>query len=215
MKRLQKSSVKILFLIIVSVLFACHKKEAIGTTKPEVVVDTIPKTKPINLQIIPGQSIGNVSLEQNTNELSFLGEPDLSDAAMGKAWLTWYSTNSKLVSGKSEINIYTTYKNNEMKEKVVRQIRITSPDFKTDSGIRVGMTFSQVQKTIANLDYIGHFKNPGTTDNVELYDVTAIGIAFEILNNGSEKTCTAIIVHPIDRKVTEEYQYFHPDLVRG
>lgn len=202
-------------LIIVSVFyFSCKGKENPETVQPEITIKDIPEEKPVNLEIIPGKSIGNVSLEQNTAELLFLGEADLSDAAMGKAWLTWYSTNSKLVSGKTELNIYTTYKDNDMKEKVVRQIRITSPDFKTESGICVGTQFSEIEKLIPNLDYMGHFKNPGSNDNVELYDDTPIGIAFEVLNNGSEKTCRAIIVHASGQKVTDQYLYFHPDLVR-
>lgn len=208
---------KYLLLIIVSVFyFSCKGKENPEILQPEITVkDSIPKEKPVNLEIIPGQSIGNVSLEQDSETLAFLGDADLSDAAMGKAWLTWYSANSKLVNGKSELNIFTTYKDGDMKEKVVRQIRITSPDFMTDSGIKTGMPFSEIEKLIPNPEYIGNFKNPGSADRVELYDDTAMGIAFEILNTGSEKTCVAIIVHPKDRKVTEEYQYFHPDLVRG
>lgn len=101
-------------LLTLLLCFSC--KGEVEITEPDVVAtDAIPKEKPVNLAIIPGKSIGNVALEQNVAELDFLGEADLSDAAMGKAWLTWYSTNSKLVNGKSELNIYTTYKDNEMK----------------------------------------------------------------------------------------------------
>ena len=192
-----------LLLIVLFSCFSCKDQDRLNTGEPQIIAaDSVPKAKPVNLTIIPGKSIGNVSLDQNSEELAFLGQADLSDAAMGKAWLTWYSTNSKLVNGKTELNIYTTYKDHEMKEKVVRQIRITSPDFKTESGISVGMPFSEIQKLVPNLDYTGHFQNPGTNDNVELYDDAAVGIAFEILNDGSEKTCVAIIVHPSERKVT-------------
>ncbi|RZK58182.1 MAG: hypothetical protein EOO91_08780 [Pedobacter sp.] len=41
--------------------------------------------------IVPGKSIGKFYLGQNVIELdSILGKPDLSDAAMGKAWSIWY-----------------------------------------------------------------------------------------------------------------------------
>lgn len=206
---------KYLLLIIVC-LFSCSGKQEAEEVIAPFPADTVPQSGPkVNLVIVPGNSIGNVSLGQNSQELDFLGQADLSDAAMGKAWLTWYSANSKRVNGKSELNIYTTYKDNEMKEKVVRQIRITSPDFKTADGIRAGMAFSEIQKLMPNLDYIGSFRNPGTGNPVELYDATPTGIAFEIENTGSEKNCIAIIIHPKDRNVTEEYQYFHPDLIRG
>jgi hypothetical protein len=208
---------KITLLIIMAVLVSCRGKEETTVTTIETRVDSVAKPKPepkVNLVIIPGQSIGNVSLEQNSEELEFLGPADLSDAAMGKAWLTWFSTNSKQPSGKTELNVYTTYKDNDLKQKVVRQIRITSPDFKTPEGISVGMSFSEIQKLSPDLDYIGNFRNPGKSNLVELYDSANIGIAYEIENTGSEKTCIAIIVHTKDRNVTEEYVTFHPDLVR-
>lgn len=48
------------------------------------------KNGPVNSDslIIPGESIGKVVLGENVASLQVLGEPDLSDAAMGKAWLT-------------------------------------------------------------------------------------------------------------------------------
>jgi hypothetical protein len=208
---------KIALLIIIGVLISCKGKDETEEVVVPVIVDSIakPKSEPkVNLTIIPGESIGNVSLEQNSEELEFLGPADLSDAAMGKAWLTWFSTNSKQPSGKTELNVYTTYKDKELTEKVVRQIRITSPDFKTPENIHVGMFFSDIQKLSPDLDYIGNFRNPGKTNLVELYDSTSIGIAYEIENTGSEKMCIAIIIHAKNRKVTEEYLTFHPDLVR-
>lgn len=206
---------KYLLLIIVLCSFSCSGKKEAEQHVASFPSDTVRQARPkVNLVVVPGMSIGNVWLEQNTEKLGFLGDADLSDAAMGKAWLTWYSSNSKLVNGKSELNVYTTYKDNEMKEKVVRQIRVTSPDFKTADGIGTGMAFSEIQKLIPNLDYIGSFRNPGTSNPVELYDATTVGIAFEIENTGSDKICIALIVHPKNRNVTEEYLYFHPDLIR-
>jgi len=208
---------KFSLLIIIGVLISCRGNEETTETVTQIPVDSVANPKPepkINLVIIPGQSIGNVALEQNSEELEFLGPADLSDAAMGKAWLTWFSTNSKQPSGKTELNIYTIYKDKELTQKVVRQIRITSPDFKTPEGIHVGMAFTEIQNLSPDLNYIGNFKNPGKTNWVELYDSTNIGIAYEIENTGSEKTCIAIIVHAKNRNVTEEYLSFHPDLVR-
>lgn len=178
----------------------------------------------VNLEIIAGKSIGNVALEQNTQALAFLGPADLSDAAMGKSWQTWYSAHSKLKSGatgeaesydvKSELNIYDTYKDNELKEKVVRQIRITSADFKTPQGLGAGSTFDAISGSYAMLDLLGSYTKPSTTNTIELYDVTNLGIAFEIANTGSEKICVAVIVHAAGKKATEEYRYFRPDLVK-
>lgn len=207
---------KLLLFGIALVLFSCKEdKPPVYDSDVEIPVDSIPKAQPkVNLEIIPGKSIGNIVLEEIVDSLSFLGQPDLSDAAMGKAWLTWYSTNSKLVNGKSELNIYTAYKNNEMEEKAVRQIRVTSPDFKTAEGLSTGKSFEDISNTLAALDFLGSFRKPGSDNTVELYDATNSGIAFEIENTGSEKKCIAIIVHTPGKKVTEAYITFHPDLVK-
>lgn len=203
----------ILLVAILFFLLSCREKQPVPVTD-EVRLDTIPQKIPVvNLNIIPGQSIGNVSLEQNASELAFLGTADLSDAAMGKAWETWYSSKSNKVSGKTELNIYTTYKDREMNEKVVRQIRITSPDFKTPEGLSVGSSFEEIHKTFAHLEMQGSFIKPNTTNTIKLYDAVDSGIAFEI-ENTDPQTCTAIIVHRKHVKATEEYLNFHPDLVK-
>jgi len=205
-----------LLLTLLTCLFSCKDNTPpVYNTEPPIPVSPVPKPQPeVNLEIIPGKSIGNILLEQNVSELAFLGQPDLSDAAMGKAWLTWYSTNSKRINGKTELNIFTTYKDNDMKEKVVRQIRITSSDFKTESGLSTGKSFSEIAAVVPDLTMLGSFKKPGGENPVELYDATDLGIAFEIDNTGSEKTCIAIIIHTAGKKVTEEYLSFHPDLVK-
>jgi len=204
-----------LLLVALLVLVSCKEnKPPIYKDDVSIPADTVVANKPkVNLAIIAGESIGNVWLGQNTSALVFLGPADLADAAMGKAWQTWYSKNSKLINGKSELNIYTTYKDSEMKEKVVRQIRITSSDFKTPDGLGVGSSFDVISNSFAELDLLGSFAKPGSTDTVELYDVIGSGIAFEIENTGSEKKCVAVIVHTAGKKATEEYLSFHPDLI--
>lgn len=204
-----------IFVLLISILslFTSCKERNPASEQQREIYDTIVKPQPsVNLTIVPGQSIGNVSLEQNATELSFLGTADLSDAAMGKSWETWYSTNSKRVNGKTELNIYTTYKDNGMTEKVVRQIRMTSPDFKTPNGIQVNSSFEDIRSSFPELHLLGSFIKPGTTDTVKLYDAIDSGIAFEIDNTQPDMRCLAIIIHRKTVPVTEEYLNFHPDL---
>lgn len=204
-------------LIIYVLLAGCADKEHASVDTAVAVVDSVPvKTvaPEVNLTVVPGRSIGNVKLGQDSQTLGFLGPADLSDSAMGKSWQTWYSASGQ-VSGKSELNLFTTYKDKKMDGKVVRQIRITSPDFKTESGIHTQTTFDDLQKLMPDLDYIGHFRNPGTTNNVELYDAPDLGIAFEIENDGSSKRCIALIIHTAKQSVMEEYTTFRPELERG
>jgi hypothetical protein len=44
-----------------------------------------------------------------TNLETEFGKPDMSDAAMGKAWLTWYGKKDEH-NNKTELNIYTHIK---------------------------------------------------------------------------------------------------------
>jgi hypothetical protein len=160
------------------------------------------------LLIAPGKSIGNIALEQNADNLqAILGKPDLSDAAMGKAWLTWFSKVSDTVTG-NELNIYTEYKDNELREKVVRQIRITSNEFKTKDGISTGKSLDEISKIFPGIKLIGRY-DANTPYPVLVYDVLEQGIAFEAENN----ICTGIIIHRNGQRVSEEYITFHPDML--
>lgn len=176
----------------------------------ETAVETnVATAVPAKLLIVSGQSIGNISINQNASELeSILGQPDLSDAAMGKAWLTWFSKISDSITG-NELNIYTTYRPDDpdLKEKIVRQIRITSPDFKTSNGISTASTLPEIKAAFPNSIEIGKYDHE--TDNpVFIYDDIASGIAFEIEDN----ICTGIIIHEKDKAVGKEYITFHPDM---
>jgi len=173
------------------------------------VSDTV--AKPVSVKttdekqlIVPGKSIGLTHLGQNTETLASLGRPDFSDAAMGKAWSSWYSKDGK----KNELNIYTTYKDSEMKEKVIRLIRITSPEFKTEDGIATGSSLKTIQSDFPKAVLIGKYKDTG--ESVEIYDAIDSGIAFEI----KKGNCISIIVHETGKKATDEYITFHPDMER-
>lgn len=199
---------RLFFLLIATALFSCSdKKQEIKPSETIPVKDTVAVEKaPDKTEIIPGQTIGHISLEQNASVLdSILGKPDFSDAAMGKAWTSWYSKEEP----KNELNIYTTYKDSEMKEKVVRQIRITSPKFETAEGISTGKTVEEIQKIYPDLKLVATYKSSGNQE-IKIYDVVKSGIAFETENN----KCIAIIIHTKDKNVTEEYITFHPDMTR-
>src|SRR5207244_3305346 len=91
-----------------------------------------------NELIVAGKSIGKINLGMNDSLLGVvLGKADMSDAAMGKAWLTWYGKKPDEHNNKTELNIFTSYKDTSMREKVVQQVRTTSPFFSTASGLHV------------------------------------------------------------------------------
>jgi len=189
-------------------IVSCQRKE--HEENSEIQADSIAAEKPAASQkmlIAPGQRIGNVKLESDASHLdSLLGKPDLSDSAMGKSWMTWFSKIHDTVTG-NELNIYTTYKDNSMTSKVVRQVRITSKEFKTSDGIGTGNTLEQVKNIFPDLARAGSYDTE-TTQPTDVYDATAEGIAFEFEGN----VCTGIIIHPKGRKVSDEYISFHPDM---
>ncbi|MCY1485327.1 hypothetical protein D3C87_327320 [compost metagenome] len=199
---------KIALALIGISLLSCSDKKA-SAVETEKTSDSIVKYVPPEIidrkqLIIPGKSIGLTQLGQNAETLLSLGKPDFSDAAMGKAWATWYSKDGQ----KKELNIYTTYKDSEMKEKVIRQIRITSPEFKTSDKIATGKSLKDIQQSFPKVKLIGKYNANGKA--VQLYDDADSGIAFEIEND----LCIGIIIHETGKKVTDEYITLHPDMER-
>lgn len=198
---------KLLYIVLGAILVSCNGKKEAEETAGTTDTLSVSKINP-RLLIVPGKSIGNIAIEMNADSLqTILGKPDLSDAAMGKAWLTWFSKVSDTVTG-NELNIYTEYKNDGMTEKVVRQIRITSDEFLTADGIRTGKSLDDISTVFPKIKLIGHYDTT-TPIPVSVYDATDDGIAFETENN----ICTGIIIHPKGRPVSEEYITFHPDML--
>ncbi|NUY79716.1 hypothetical protein HUK80_02320 [Flavobacterium sp. MAH-1] len=198
--------------ILSTCIFAVSCKKAEPEITPEITsIDStsviVESPKP-QTDIVPGEKIGNIEIGMDSEKLQFLGTPDLSDAAMGKAWLTWYSANSEAVSGKYELNVFTNYKDDEMKQKVVRLIRVTSPDFHIDS-VSTGKTLATIENRFPKIRYTGGYPYDKTKESVELYDDQDGGIAFEFLND----SCIGIIVHPKEEDVSKYYRTFRPDLV--
>jgi len=192
-------------------LASCSDKKTnveVETENEAVSTDTIkyvpPKVTDKAFEIIPGERIGLTKLEENTEKLSELGKPDFSDSEMGKSWATWTSKDDE----KNELNIYSTYKDSKMKEKVVRQIRITSSKFKTPNEISTGKSLQEIQKSFPDIKLVAKYTDEKTKNLVEIYDSEANGIAFEFTQNEG----AAIIVHTKSKKVTEEYITLHPNM---
>lgn len=197
-----------LLLIGICLASCSDKKTTIETENNAVSTDTIkyvPQKGTDNAyEIIPGERIGLTKLDENTEKLSELGKPDFSDSAMGKSWATWISKDDE----KNELNIYSTYKNSEMKEKVVRQIRITSSKFKTPNEISTGKSLQEIQKAFSDIKLVAKYTDEKTKNLVEIYDSETNGIAFEFTQN----ECAAITVHTKGKKVTDEYITLHPNM---
>lgn len=191
-------------------LISCNHKET-ATVQPQSdsTAVEVPAAAEDKLTIEPGNRIGQIALEQNAESLTtLLGVPDLQDAAMGKAWQTWYGISKDTV-GKTQLNIFTNYKDNELREKVVRLVRVTSTDFRTADKIGAGSLISDIRKRFPEVEAVASYPDPPHAE-VLLYDDREGGIAFEI----ADSVATSVIIHRKGFDIIDEYSTFHPEMKR-
>lgn len=156
--------------------------------------------------IIPGRKIGKAVLNMDASDLEQLfGKPDLSDAAMGKAWMTWYGKRDGH-NNKTELNIYTAYRDSTMMEKSVQQVRTTSSYFSTENNIHVYSSMNEIKKVFPDIQKVDDMKQEG--GSVTVYDDVKKGIAFEVADANNQHICIAIFVHNKGEKLTDIY--IHP-----
>ncbi len=184
-------------------LIACTSKpkqpaeSSITTTLDSSV--TVSKTKAMPKRqtsaewlIVPGKSIGKVTLNQNADSvMATLGKPDLTDGAMGSTMLTWLGKNG---DSTSRVSVFTQRNMGVPDESVnrVKQIRVTSPQFKTADGIGAGAMFTDIDSRYS-IKAVDKYKQ------LKVYDDLQHGIAFDI--DSLTSRCVAISVHaPFDRK---------------
>lgn len=181
-----------------------NEKHPVDTTA--VIKPSAADTGEIQDVIIPGSRLGHITLGLNADSVeTILGAPDSSDAAMGKAWLIW---RGKEKDAPSQLQIYTAYKDSNMAQKTVQQIRTTSAYFKTSTGLHVGSELATIKEMFPELKKTAVYTERSA--QVELYDAVADGIAFEI--NGS--VCESIILHKKGQRADAIYIMLHADMKR-
>ena len=159
--------------------------------------------------IKPGKKIGKTALGLNAAQIEdLLGKPDMSDAAMGKAWLTWYGKHRDEHNNKTELNIYTTYKDSNMKEKTVQQIRVTSSYFITEDSLGVYSSLEAIKKYFPDLKILATYRDGERL--ITIYDDKAKGIAFETAEANGQHICIGVIIHPPGMEPTQTYIYLKP-----
>jgi len=139
--------------------------------------------------IAPGAGIGRISLGQKLDEVhASIGAPKLSDAAMGgRLWEIWRAGpafEGRRQNGSEELEIYFTREQPDLAgPSLVRQIRVTSPFFRTPSGISIRNSFSEIAASFPNLridEELTYALNEGRSEkDVEMFVDQTRGIAFE------------------------------------
>jgi len=201
-------SIKIILLGLSFGFAACHsstnsqhKTDSVASIEsgPGKIIDE-------RFLVVPGRSVGEISLGEDMVKVGVkLGRPDAGDAAMGKAWGIWYGQDS--TSGqRSELAIYSSYRDTSMRIKDVKQIRVTSPKFKTQDGYTTGQTETDTKIKFPGIERISAYLN-GQKDTVTVYDAKQDGIGFEFLKGRS----ISLTVHPVNQPLNGTYLTLHPE----
>jgi hypothetical protein len=174
-----------------------------------MLLTTTPSDKQDNhWLIVPGTSIGMVHLGTNVDTVfARIGRPNPKDekegdAAMGHFWFVWRGKRG------SELDIYDVRGERDSAahpENFIRQVRITSAAFHTNTGIHVGSTIAAVRRIDPNLS------SAKESSQIRLYDDVKSGIAYEFRPVSSSNTtwrCAAIVIHRKQISVLQEYSRF-------
>jgi hypothetical protein len=200
-----------LTMVLLTAVMACNNRRAKENRRDLdslFHLDTVGKTikgKNVDLLIVPGNAIGKVKIGMNTEALvKTFGEPDLSDAAMGKAWFTWY--NNKNAS--SELDVYTAYTDSNMTEKTVQLIRASSQNFTATDSVGIGTSFGEIEMKFPGLRYVSHYRKDSTGEILSLYADQKEGVAFEFAAVENHKKCLSVIVFDTSRLLLSVYESF-------
>lgn len=187
------------YLILAMILFAGCSSEQDSQTHDSVTVASIASdtnTRNEETLLIPGKSAGNIKIDEDTAPVyKIMGKPDAGDAAMQKAVAVWYQNHDPRSYATAVFSVRDTGDHPIAR---IKQIRTTSPEFKTSNGIGVHSSLSDIQgtftvKKVAN--------TPNGSNDPQIYDSVA-GIAFEI---NKEQQCTAVLIHPAAEELKATY----------
>ncbi len=173
-------------------LASCHSPGSDGQAHSQDSLAQIHKTDMAAAKtdsswlLIPGVSAGKTKLDEPGDSVyKRLGKPNAGDAAMGKAVAFWYA------DGDSTGNVLSVYTSRDMgndETARVKRIRVTSPSFKTNTGLGPGSQKKDIEVGFAVKPQDSYLKDG---KKVTLLDAPE-GIAFEVDEAGK---CVAVIIH--------------------
>jgi len=164
------------------------------STYSSAVIGSVPNAR----LIVPGKSMGKISIGEDSALLSWLGTPRNSDAAMGHFW-NFYGHKAE---GNYTLGVYTV-RNDTGSTANVKQVWTNSPAFHTSGGDRVGSSLRKILRDFPDakpLSLAGLEHDAGTV----LYDDPRLGISFQIVHTPGRK-CSAILIHPAGQSALSEY----------
>jgi hypothetical protein len=180
---------KFLFIPAIALLmFGCTSMSTHKSLADSIhAVDTPLKTIAPAKLIVPGKRIGDIYINENADSvIAKFGKPDFGDAAMGASVMIWFDKSGKTIH---ETGIYAHRNMGAANEKTnyIKEIRETSPNFKTADYGGAGSALKDVMK----LYRLKKHPAPGNK-KLWLYDNYQQGIGFEVDSTGK---CLAVYVH--------------------
>jgi hypothetical protein len=146
-----------------------------------------------NALVVPGRSLGNITLGANATTLAALGPATYSDAAMQKAWSTWRSSRSATGGTPTQLDVYTAPAGTSVDHHTVQVVRATSPWFHLANGLRPGARLSAIRQVYGQLPLATTYRV--ASHPRYLYDDVQRGVAFETDGTASGSRCQAVLVH--------------------
>ena len=155
-----------------------------------------------NALVVPGRSLGNITLGADAASLAVLGRATFSDAAMQKAWSTWRGSHPADGSTPTQLDVYTAPTGNNVDHHTVQVVRATSPWFHLANGLRPGTQLGTIRQVYGKLPLATTYRVAGHPRY--LYDDVKHGIAFETDGTASGSRCQAVLVHLPGQAIAKE-----------
>jgi hypothetical protein len=127
---------------------------------------------------------------------------------MGKAWAIYSGKEAWLAdtARRTELDVYSAYRDSNMKVKEVKELRTTSPAFHIAGSIRVGAAWPAIEQQFPELQQAFTYTLPAYGKKIIVYDAVKQGVAFEQLEDAAP-VCVAIIVHEPGKQLMDSYRY--------
>ena len=146
--------------------------------------------------VVPGERVGRVHLGMALPDLvRDLGVPDRTDAdaALGRTWTTWTADGP----GTAQLDVYTV--RTETGTEAVRLVRVTAPDFQTQSGVGPGATRERV------LSFFRDARAATSSRGTPFLVDERRGVAFECDGTAPADVCPVLLVHAVGDDPVKTY----------